>query len=265
VPRLLSGRSRDARTWEFYADADARDELTTFAENEQSGSAVAAISLIRSTSGAGNALKSNRNKRNAPAPSTNGPLTESAKKIRILGHLQRAQSSVARLQTSTGRENVMMTPTKDGSAKEKRRKGEVEVLRSPGGDSDKENWLPGDENATPSQSQNVGRRPLPSSARRPTAATPSKRPVLGSSRFSSQNSLTATGRNRGRNFKTMEHKIFEDSPGAGNGTGTPERERRSSASTEVELFMNGALSSPSKKGDLDCIQGLLSLSQGNWR
>jgi hypothetical protein len=23
--------------------------------------------------------------------------------------------------------------------------------------------------------------------------------------------------------------------------------------------------SPSKRGDLDCIQGLLSLSQGNWR
>ncbi|KAL8963979.1 MAG: hypothetical protein Q9183_004798, partial [Haloplaca sp. 2 TL-2023] len=44
------GRSRDSRTWEFYCDSDARDELTKQAEREQSGSAVGAIGLLRSKS-----------------------------------------------------------------------------------------------------------------------------------------------------------------------------------------------------------------------
>jgi hypothetical protein len=33
---------------------------------------------------------------------------------------------------------------------------------------------------------------------------------------------------------------------------------------EVERFMRGQVS-PSKKGDVDAVAGLLSLSQGNWR
>ncbi|KAL8869776.1 MAG: hypothetical protein Q9174_004016 [Haloplaca sp. 1 TL-2023] len=44
------GRSRDSRTWEFYCDSDARDELTKQAEREQSGSAAGAIGLLRSKS-----------------------------------------------------------------------------------------------------------------------------------------------------------------------------------------------------------------------
>lgn len=33
---------------------------------------------------------------------------------------------------------------------------------------------------------------------------------------------------------------------------------------EVERFMGSSVS-PSKKGDIDAVAGLLSLSQGNWR
>ena len=39
-------RSRDARTWEFYCDSDARNALTEQAEREEKGSATAAIGLI---------------------------------------------------------------------------------------------------------------------------------------------------------------------------------------------------------------------------
>ena len=44
----MSGRSRGARTWEFYCDSDARNALTEQAEREESGSATAAFEMIRS-------------------------------------------------------------------------------------------------------------------------------------------------------------------------------------------------------------------------
>ena len=44
----MSGRSRGARTWEFYCDSGARNASTEQAEREESGSATAAIEMIRS-------------------------------------------------------------------------------------------------------------------------------------------------------------------------------------------------------------------------
>lgn len=227
VPRLPTGRSRDARTWEFCADAEARDELTTQAENESSGSAVAAISLIRSTSST--ALKSNANKRNAPSGNSEKQRNGSGKKPMLV----KAASSLAIMQTAGGksRKNTTKPKEKDG----------VVLIASPGGESDKENWIPGDGNEG-SQT----RRPLPS-----------HRPKLGRTKaFGNAKSFTAgngsnVGRNRTKTTKTAEAEIFED----------PEDEV---VDVEVEKFMRGEVS-PSKKGDLDCIQGLLSLSQGNWR
>jgi hypothetical protein len=51
---------------------------------------------------------------------------------------------------------------------------------------------------------------------------------------------------------STETGIFEDPMG------------ESKVDQDVDKFMRGEVS-PSKKGDLDCIQGLLSLSQGTWR
>ena len=113
---------------------------------------------------------------------------------------------------------------------------------------DKENWLPGE-----GMSMSSARRPLPSykprssEQRSPLKAGMSGRAVTGS---------TPLGRRRGKRTGG-ETKIFEDeSASVEEGEGEP--------SEEVREFMRGAVS-PSKKGDLDCIQGLLSLSQGNWR
>lgn len=256
LPRMPAGRSRDARTWEFCCDADARDELTTQAENESNGSAVAAISLLRSTSS--NALKPNANKRNAPATKAN-PLKHDKKR-----KLGRAQSSLARLQGTTGK--VTLHSTQRPSYKPK---PSGETAKSPSADSDKENWLPL-ENGTGNYRR---RRPLP------TPQDSARRRVLADNRQTTATHTVVMGdatRARGRktNKGGNEAEIFEDAND--DDEGNEDRARRRGGGhqkdkedvpvvdKEVERFMRGDIS-PSKKGDLDCVQGLLSLSQGNWR
>jgi len=227
VPRLTSGRSKDARTWEFCCDPEARDELTTQAENESNGSAVAAISLLRSTSNS--ALKSNSNKRNAP--STKQDSGTHGKKPK----LGRAMSSVARLQ-STGKPSTRLPqPNKDKEGR---------LMRSPSGDSDKENWVPGENGSR--------RRPLPS-ARLDTKIL--SKAILGDN-FNVPTHAHNLGGSKTKRRKAayVEPKVFEDN----------NQENSAEVGEEVEKFMRGEVS-PSKKGDLDCIQGLLSLSKGNWR
>lgn len=234
IPRLPSGRSRDATRWQLCADTDARDELTTHADNESNGSAVAAISLIRSTSG--KALKPNSNKRNATSIGTRETLGSGKKVKRTLG---RGISALGRLQSGSGNGRVvgrLVEPCKEGG--------------SPG-DSDKENWVPGE--GTGSQTRHI----LPSIAR--TNSTPSK--AAADSRNRGCGSTPLTGRNRSRAAgKKGETKVFED---VSDDEADENERREKETSEEVERFMRGA--SPGKKGDLDCIQGLLSLSQGNWR
>lgn len=228
-PRLPTGRSRDARSWEFCCDTESRDELTTFAENESNGSAVAAISLLRSTSNA--ALKPNNNKRNAPAtkPESNNQHGKKPK-------LGRAQSSLARLQNP-------LPPSKDAE-KDYGSIGKDGLMRSPSGDSDKENWMPNDVSGNPR------RRPLPSARSDKQLGS---RAILGDNHNVVSHAVDFGGtRNRRRKAKNVGSSIFEDKENGGKVDGS------------VEKFMRGEIS-PSKKGDLDCVQGLLSLSQGNWR
>lgn len=230
VPTLTSGRSRDARAWEFCCDPQAQelaqDELTTQATNESTGSAVAAISLLRSTSNA--ALKTNNNKRNAPsARQDTGSLGKKAK-------LGRAASSLARLQST------VTPPTEQVKA------GEIRTINlgSPTGDSDKENWLPGEKGIK------SRRRPLPSSR----SDLPSQaKTILGDNNTILSHAVDLGG-SKIKKRKAAPHvtpEVFED-------------EENREPGEEVERFMRGEIS-PSKKGDYNAIQGLLSLSQGNWR
>jgi hypothetical protein len=132
IPRVADGklgRSRDARTWEFYCDSEARDSLSSHAEHERNGSAVGAINLIRSQSQRQQrqmlAPVASRNNLRAPAPlGSNGQ--------RSKPKLARAKSSLARLQ---GGEVELGKSISKGSR--------PEVARSASGDSDKENWAPG--------------------------------------------------------------------------------------------------------------------------
>lgn len=221
TPRLPSGRSRDARTWEFCAEGEPRDELTTQAENESNGSAIAAISLIRSISGS--ALKSNPSKRNAPSR----PLQVKRPKM------GRASSSVARMQS--------------GVKKQKQPVNDKDPLRrSPSGDSDKENWVP--------HSNGVNPRRRPAHVRTQSEKEP--KGILQDNLNIPTHADFGVNGNKRRKSAHAEPQVYEDTETSSKTTKTPD--------DDVRRFMRGPVS-PSKKDDVDCIQGLLSLSQGNWR
>ncbi|KAL1878763.1 hypothetical protein Daus18300_002039 [Diaporthe australafricana] len=290
-PRLLHSlhrsRSRDVHAWEMACEAniEPRDELTAYAARESSGSAIAAISLLRTLSSSshsamshnGSALQPNGAKRNARP---NAQPNHSAKKAKI----SRSSSSVARLQTNfvnttTDKPPVRreQTPVEADDLK----KGKVSILFSPGGnDSDKENWSP-DKEGHPmfrgASRPGNGRRPLPSE---PTSKAALQKPRRSVGRVLGDASNSRSLLGRARTAPTSRRKkgstpvsIFEDGPGGGEAD-TSEGEdleggagasgRNSVDDDEVERFMRGEVS-PSKKGAASAIAGLLALSQGNWR
>lgn len=228
-PRLARGRSRDVNAWELCCDDDAPDDLTKMAENEANGSALAAISLLRSS---GSVLQPSSNKRNAPLSKRN-PLAKKPK-------LGKSHSSVARLAPEK-RVDENAVHTDDDVASKKLR---VSMLVSPSGDSDKENMSPDED----------GNRQL-AGRRRPLPEAPPRRPgrVLGEQRFSTKNARASPTPfpQRGKRGESPL-KVFEDG------------ERGGAREGDMEKFMRGEVS-PSKKGDADCVAGLLALSQGNWR
>ena len=198
--RLLNadfGRSRDARTWEFYCDSSAKDALSTQAEAERNGSAVGAINLIRSNSQKSRGFPSPM----SPALSKGNVPMVTAKTKSGKPKMMRAKSSLARLQSSERDTSVQKQ-----SSKQSRH------VRSPSGDSDKENWAPGTR-----MSENPLRRTQPSNNRRPI-------------------------------LQSNESATFRDTRPQSNAAGR--------AST---------IKASARGDDLDCIQGLLSLSQGAWR
>ncbi|OHF04323.1 homeobox domain-containing protein [Colletotrichum orchidophilum] len=245
-PALGRGRSRDAHAWELCCDADSRDELTTQAEDESNGSAVAAISLLRSTSGV---LQNNSSKRNCPASRpTYRP--QQVKKPRLC----RTSSSMARMQTSLADDEETMSQSSDELGPGNKVK--ADMLVSPSGDSDKENWSPENEANMRQLPPINNRRPLPATAdtknnARRTGRTLQDHP--GPVIFSSSRARTMPA--MGRRGSGKHVTIFEDGQSS----------HALKGADEVENFMRGADVSPSKKGDMDCIAGLLSLSQGAWR
>ena len=200
------GRSRDARTWEFYCDSEARDTLSSHAEHERNGSAVGAINLIRS--------QSQRQLRQMLAPLASrsnvrvpAPLGSNAQRSKP--KLARAKSSLARLQGA----DVEFAKS---SGKDLR----PQIERSPSGDSDKENWAPG---------THASQHPL-----RRTHVNSNGRPVLADN-----DSALSYASKLDRNDYGMSRRLDE-------------KENLHPMSRE-------------KGSDLDCVQGLLSLSQGAWR
>lgn len=237
--RLSSGRSRDSRTWEFWCDRDAQNSLAGIADQERSGSAADAIGLIRSNSS--RVLRPNQNKRNAQVQMQNPSAKRS--KVDSVGQakaqLMRGSSSAGRLQTK-----VMATeksPVK-GKASE-----EFEVLVT---ESDKENWEPSEPDQSPR------RRRLPQS--QPDRA--GGRRVLGeNTQVLSQNASLGAMMAREKQQKSPRKRPAPDAENV-----NPEDDE------EIAMFMGGSRAtsgrtSVSSGEDLDCVQGLLKLSQGNWR
>jgi hypothetical protein len=123
------GRSRDARTWQFYCDSGTDDALATHAEAERKGSAVSAINLLRSTN-----AKARGSAALSPMPSRSNlrmlePSRNEKKK------LCRSRSSLGRLQAvSAHRQREPSQP--GGPCGSTEEEDDVD-------DREKENWKPG--------------------------------------------------------------------------------------------------------------------------
>lgn len=238
----MPGRSRDARTWEFYCDSSARDALTEQAEREQSGSAAGVIGLLRSRSN--KVLASNPNKRNA-RPQNH----ESIKRLKAddkrahTRKLSRTQSSVGRLQSVNS--DMYKQPLNRG---EKSPKSGSHLAVDDPGDSDKENWEPG------TQSRAQDRRPNANQ----TSSSRMDRSILKESlRVPSQSSSLDALMAR---EKILQREISETSCMIS----STQKGADEYVEEEIKGFMNGS-GLPREPDDLDCVQNLLSLSQGKWR
>ncbi|EFX03284.1 homeobox transcription factor [Grosmannia clavigera kw1407] len=286
-PRLMRGRSRDVHAWVSVCNAEIRidDELSAQAQHEISGSAIAAISLLRSTSANAGAasvsssvLQPNSSKRNTTGRPTAPRLGGKRPK------LVRSSSSVARLQSVPPSHGAKVGEENDEVwvDDEKKKKLKLSTLLS-GNDSDKENWSPDEDgrpvsvhSQRPSGTGNSGRRPLPSARtaqqQRAIAGRVLNYCNINKNRdFRNSSNLLAKRQNGGKSGSGLSGglDIFEDSSSEG-GDAPTKRAPLSRAATipgtdDVEKFMRSGEASPSKKGDLDCVAGLLSLSQGIWR
>lgn len=261
-----------------------RDELTAYAERESSGSAIAAISLLRTLSSSSHmptashsigVLQSNNVKRNARPHAHPSP--HIAKKPKI----GRSSSSIGRLQTqfvNTTTENLPMRRDETELDADEFKKVKSSILLSPrGNDSDKENWSPDSDGHAvfrgAAHRMPAGRRPLPSAPlSKPMPSTDflnSRRTmgrVLGDSKNRSLLGRASTAPTARRKRGESPVEIFTDGVNDADTSDNDEHRlgRSGVADDEVEKFMRGEIS-PSKKGAASAIAGLLALSQGNWR
>ncbi|KAF2838416.1 hypothetical protein M501DRAFT_1005306 [Patellaria atrata CBS 101060] len=239
------GRSRDSRAWEFWCDSDQRNSLSEKADQEGSGSAADAIELLRSHSRS--TLKSASSRSNLLLSRQNSSRSSNGVIKKQASPLARAASSVARLQTKTS-SDFFAPETHNVSKKIKASSAEVEEGGLPTTDSDKENWEPSVNGVT------ATRR---ASASRPTHP---RRQILGeNTQIISQSNSFGSLMDAECKVKRLRKERTFDAENA-----NPEDDE------EIAAFMGSAKNSVVKEdvkdGDeMDCIQGLLSLSQGNWR
>lgn len=228
LQRSSSGRSRDSRVWEFWCDKDARTELEDKAEKDASGSAANAIGLLRSASGR-SILGSIPSKRNS-AVSMQGIPSKRSRFEMAMPKLHKSSTALGRLE---GKPSLSAAGYGKPNPKLMFSESAFSVY-IPGNESDKENWSPSGEvpnhgqSELSQQSEDTSRDTLPKGSARQSAVESLKR---------QRPSGTIAG----------SDKDEEDQ--------------------EVTAFMRGARKSSNISGDeeLDCVQGLLSLSQGNWR
>jgi hypothetical protein len=149
--------------------------------------------------------------------------------------ISRTVSSLGRLETGLGISNEKDTPYTAKSSKGIAGKSDG-VLELQCGDSDKENWIPG------TRTSHIRRRAA--------SQHHSSRPVLRES--------NGWGGKVNKDVASRRSRLSQASQRKANDKALPP------VDTEVSTFMAGGGGS-SQEEDLDCIQGLLSLSQGAWR
>ncbi|PCH06607.1 Homeodomain [Penicillium occitanis (nom. inval.)] len=236
------GRSRDARMWETYCDNDARSALST-PLSSQSPNSVRTPGLYRSGSHRSLARHSfSKPNLSSPAIGTNNQLVVAEVSREKRRKLSRTVSSLGRLESVQKTSHI--THDSSGGLKSTHKTGKEGVRHwdLEAGDSDKENWVPG-----------TSRRPDP--RRHQRAKSHTQRSVLKENGIRKNTvvddlALTKNGR------------LYRGPRGSKDVKGSSQTAAKLDA--EVAAFMTKTGSS-SREEDLDCIQGLLSLSQGAWQ
>ncbi|USP78392.1 uncharacterized protein yc1106_05666 [Curvularia clavata] len=232
IPRTASsiGRSRDSRAWEFWCDPETRSttSLTARAEQEESGSAADAIGILRANR---RILAQNQARQNS------SPLTGRHSLHKVLGtpSVKKSRGPMQRASTISGRlsHHDYSDYKKSGDS--------TESDEFPQTESDKENWEP-DAPKTVCRDRQVAATP---------PASRGARQILGENRelMSQSSSLGALLAKEKRNGT----KRVTD----------PEQD------DELRQFMGGdgasGRSSINSAEEAGCVEGLLKLSQGQWR
>ncbi|KAF9893025.1 hypothetical protein FE257_012436 [Aspergillus nanangensis] len=232
----LFGRSRDPRNWESVFDTDARSALST-PTSAQSMPASASPGLFRSASQRSLTRSLSGRYPNTPTPSSdylNTPVPQSSREKRR--KISRTVSSLGRLESNLNGTGKAQYRSKTSHPLDQGAKDDAE-----GGDSDKENWIPG------TRVSHVRRRAA--------SHHQSPRPVLRESN-GRDGKLIKGGLSNGKQSRLSQ--LSQRKAGGGNSKVAP------GGDADVSSFMSSG-GSASQEEDLDCIQGLLSLSQGAWR
>jgi hypothetical protein len=219
------GRSRDPRNWESAFDTDARSALSTPMSSQNAPTSSPGLFQSRSQRSLTRSASQRHSLVSVHADSARTPISQSMGEKRR--KLSRTVSSLGRLETERNRGSPYQVSKLSKNMISKSGKQDLEL--DPG-DSDKENWIPGTRSTQ--------------SRRRTTSHVP--RPVLRDANRKSGLGIVS-GSKRNRQY-----------PSGVQGKAGPD------LSAEVSAFMVGGAGG-SQEDDLDCVQGLLSLSQGAWR
>lgn len=220
-----AGRSRDSRAWEFWCDPETRNSSSLTMRADQEGSGSARDAI--------GLLRANRRVLSQNQLRQNAPVLSRGDSTKALGGngVKKPRPAMQRSMTSQGR---LQSKHNKG--------GDLEEDDIPQTESDKENWEPeGKKVQRP-------RKPASSFSQRP-------REILGENEYimSQTSSLGA-----------MMDRERRRTSSAGRGE-NPDPEQ----DDELRYFMNGgnvsARSNFSSAEEAGCVEGLLKLSQGNWR
>lgn len=219
-------RMKSRQPWEPYSEGDHQDRTSLGVEKEKQASAAESVSILKRNPSA--ALSTNSNKRNGLL------FTEVAsKRVKTSKKpgLARASSSMARLQTQA----------KKPSDKPK----QYVSMESPWDDSDKENIAPDGYQVQPRRARPVRRSSRQSSAQ----------PILGGSAADGRR-LDRNAGNRSRYSKgnRPSEVIFED-----------ENQQYDPAVNKDPVETTHDCVRLHNEEELNCVQSLLSLSQGSWQ
>jgi hypothetical protein len=229
----IFGRSRDPRNWESFVDTDARSALTPSSSQGAPKDSPGLLHpknqrpLHRSLSARQNSLAGNS------ADRLNPPVAQQMGEKRR--KLSRTVSSLGRLETGRNLPTDKPSARPLKASKLQNSKNADEDLEADGGDSDKENWIPG------TRTSRIRRR-MTHTAQRPALKDASNRDGRAN-------------RNLGAVSSGKRSRVHQ---------GPQRTNSHGDISADVSAFMAGG-SGPSQEEDLDCIHGLLSLSQGAWR